>query len=173
MNVEYLLEKYGKLVYKICYDMLKNQEDAEDLLQETYFSLYKNLNRYLNLPENDIKNIICKIALNKCRDLLKSKSKKLENLTDYDETKLENYLIDNKIDEQIYLKDRKMFVIKMINELKMPYRQILYDYYIDQKSLDEIAKSQDVLKDTLKVQLYRAKKLLKEKLVLNGGDRYI
>ena len=173
MNVEYLLEKYGKLVYKICYDMLKNQEDAEDLLQETYFSLYKNLNRYLNLPENDIQNIICKIALNKCRDLLKSKSKKLENLTDYDETKLENYLIDNKIDEQIYLKDRKMFVIKMINELKMPYRQILYDYYIDQKSLDEIAKSQDVLKDTLKVQLYRAKKLLKEKLVLNGGDRYI
>lgn len=173
MNVEYLLEKYGKLVYKICYDMLKNQEDAEDLLQETYFSLYKNLNRYSNLPENDIKNIICKIALNKCRDLLKSKSKKLENLTDYDETKLENYLIDNKIDEQIYLKDRKMFVIKMINELKMPYRQILYDYYIDQKSLDEIAKSQDVLKDTLKVQLYRAKKLLKEKLVLNGGDRYI
>lgn len=173
MNVEYLLEKYGKLVYKICYDILKNPEDSQDMLQETYISLYKNFNKYEKLPENDIKNIICKIALNKCRDLLKSKAKKIEKLTNYDETEIENYIIDNKIDEQIYLKDRKMFIVKMINELKMPYRKILYNYYIEQRSLDEIAKNQHISKDTLKVQIYRAKKLLKEKLILNGGDKYI
>ena len=42
MSIEYLVEKYSKLVYKICYDMLKNPLDAEDITQEVYISLYSN-----------------------------------------------------------------------------------------------------------------------------------
>lgn len=173
MNIEYLLKKYSKLVYKICIDILKNPLDAEDMMQETYISMYKSRDKYFNLPENDLKNILCKIALNKCRDLLKSKLKKLENLTDYDDTELENYVLDNKIDENLYEKERKLFIIKMINELKNPYNLILYDYFIAEETLDNIAKRRNISKPTLKVQIYRGKKLLKEKIESNGGDVYL
>ena len=84
MSIEYLVEKYNKLVYKICYDMLGSSLDAQDTTQEVYLSLYINFERYGNLSENDIKNIICKIALNKCKDILKSKARKLQNLTSDD-----------------------------------------------------------------------------------------
>ena len=101
MSIEYLVEKYNKLVYKICYDMLGSSLDAQDTTQEVYLSLYINFERYGNLSENDIKNIICKIALNKCKDILKSKARKLQNLTSDDQIALENYESDNDIEEEI------------------------------------------------------------------------
>ena len=76
MSIDEMIDKYSKLVYKICYDMLINSFDAEDITQEVYISFYKHFDEYGKLQENEIKNILCKIALNKCKDVLKSKAKK-------------------------------------------------------------------------------------------------
>ena len=169
MSIEYLLEKYNKLVYKICYDMLGSSLDAQDTTQEVYLSLYINFERYGNLSENDIKNIICKIALNKCKDILKSKARKLQNLTSDDQIALENYESDNDIEEEIYLKDRANYLSKIINELKEPYNDVLRKYYLEELSLEEIAKLRNTSKATIKMQIHRGKNLLKEKIEKDGG----
>lgn len=172
MNIEYLIEKYGKLIYKICINMLVNPLDAEDTTQEVYINIYKSLDKYSSLPENEIKNIICKIALNKCKDILKSKSKKLENLTEHDDEKILNYKYETDIDYEIFKNEQRNYISKIINELKEPYSSILYDYYINENSLDNIAVQKNVSKDTLKVQMYRGKKLLKNLILNSGGDKY-
>lgn len=169
MSIEYLVEKYNKLVYKICYDMLGSSLDAQDTTQEVYLSLYINFERYGNLSENDIKNIICKIALNKCKDILKSKARKLQNLTSDDQIALENYESDNDIEEEIYLKDRTNYLSKIINELKEPYNDVLRKYYLEELSLEEIAKLRNTSKETIKMQIHRGKNLLKEKIEKDGG----
>ena len=169
MSIEYLVEKYNKLVYKICYDMLGSSLDAQDTTQEVYLSLYINFERYGNLSENDIKNIICKIALNKCKDILRSKARKLQNLTSDDQIALENYESDNDIEEEIYLKDRANYLSKIINELKEPYNDVLRKYYLDELSLEEIAKLRNTSKATIKMQIHRGKNLLKEKIEKDGG----
>lgn len=169
MSIEYLVEKYNKLVYKICYDMLGSSLDAQDTTQEVYLSLYINFERYGNLSENDIKNIICKIALNKCKDILKSKARKLQNLTSDDQIALENYESDNDIEEEIYLKDRANYLSKIINELKEPYNDVLRKYYLEELSLEEIAKLRNTSKATIKMQIHRGKNILKEKIEEDGG----
>lgn len=169
MSIEYLVEKYNKLVYKICYDMLGSSLDAQDTTQEVYLSLYINFERYGNLSENDIKNIICKIALNKCKDILKSKARKLQNLTSDDQIALENYESDNDIEEEIYLKDRANYLSKIINELKEPYNDVLRKYYLEELSLEEIAKLRNTSKAIIKMQIHRGKNLLKEKIEKDGG----
>ncbi len=169
MSIEYLVEKYNKLVYKICYDMLGSSLDAQDTTQEVYLSLYINFERYGNLSENDIKNIICKIALNKCKDILRSKARKLQNLTSDDQIALENYESDNDIEEEIYLKDRANYLSKIINELKEPYNDVLRKYYLEELSLEEIAKLRNTSKATIKMQIHRGKNLLKEKIEKDGG----
>lgn len=169
MSIEYLVEKYNKLVYKICYDMLGSSLDAQDTTQEVYLSLYINFERYGNLSENDIKNIICKIALNKCKDILRSKARKLQNLTSDDQIALENYESDNDIEEEIYLKDRANYLSKIINELKEPYNDVLRKYYLEELSLEEIAKLRNTSKATIKMQIHRGKNILKEKIEEDGG----
>ena len=149
--------------------MLGSSLDAQDTTQEVYLSLYINFERYGNLSENDIKNIICKIALNKCKDILKSKARKLQNLTSDDQIALENYESDNDIEEEIYLKDRTNYLSKIINELKEPYNDVLRKYYLEELSLEEIAKLRNTSKATIKMQIHRGKNLLKEKIEKDGG----
>ena len=47
------------------------------------------------------------------------------------------------------------------------------NYFLEEKSLDEVANMLKVNKSTLKVQLYRGKKILKEKLLENGGENLL
>ncbi|MEG2348650.1 MAG: sigma-70 family RNA polymerase sigma factor [Clostridia bacterium] len=170
MQIDYLVEKYSKLVYKICYDMLSNSLDAEDITQEVYISLFTNLDRYSNLKENEIKNIICKIALNKCKDVLKSKIRKLDNITTGEIISLETYKDSRDTYEEIFKIETKEYVENIISNLKEPYKTVLYQYYIKQLTLDEISKKNNVEKATLKMQLYRAKKAFKENVIKSGGE---
>ena len=169
MSIDEMIDKYSKLVYKICYDMLINSFDAEDITQEVYISFYKHFDEYGKLQENEIKNILCKIALNKCKDVLKSKAKKIENMTTDNILSLENYIMPNKMEDEILEKEKKEKNIKLIKDIKEPYSNILYLYYIKQNRLDKISENLGIKKQTLKMQIYRAKKLLKEKIESIGG----
>lgn len=171
MKFEDLVKKYTKLVYKICLDMLSVPQDAEDITQEVYLNLYKNLDRYKELSENEIRNVICKIALNKCKDLIKSKVNKITEITVLEDiSNYEDYASNNNVEEEIFKQEKRMYVVKMINEMKEPYRSVLYDYYINEYSLDEIEKKLNIPKATLKVNIYRGKKMLKEVIEDNGGE---
>lgn len=171
MNIEYLIEKYNRLVYKICFNMLSDSLDAEDITQEAYLSFYMTKDRYKDLDENEIKNLICKIALNKCRDVLKSKLNKMHQMTDNNIEDLENYEDDNEIEEEIFKEDQKKQIQEAINNLKYPYNEVIKCYYMDELSLDEISKKLEIPKPTLKMQIYRAKSILKETLnISEGGD---
>ena len=173
MDIEYLIENYSKLVYKICINMLSDSVEAEDVVQEVYISIYKHIDRYKNLTQEEFKNLICKIALNKCKDILKSNISKLNKITDFDITKLENYRDDNDINSKIVENERKNYISKIINELKEPYKKVIYYYYIKGYNLDEISIKLKIPKSTLKVQIYRAKKILKEKIIESGGDNFL
>ena len=169
MSIDEMIDKYSKLVYKICYNMLINSFDAEDITQEVYISFYKHFDEYGKLQENEIKNILCKIALNKCKDVLKSKAKKIENMTTDNILSLENYIMPNKMEDEILEKEKKENIIKLIKDIKEPYSNILYLYYIKQNSLDEISENLGIKKQTHKMKIYRAKKILKEEIESIGG----
>ena len=84
---------------------------------------------------------------------------------------LENYIDDNDIEKEIIKLENKEMIDKLISSLKDPYSKILYYYYIDELSLDTIAKNMNVSKGTLKMQIYRGKNILREKLErFKGGQ---
>jgi RNA polymerase sigma-70 factor (ECF subfamily) len=67
----FLFREYEKLIYKIAYTYLGNQEDALDAVQETAYQSYKNI-KSLRKPEY-FKTWLCKITTNVSLDILKSK----------------------------------------------------------------------------------------------------
>ena len=64
----------------------------------------------------------------------------------------------NKMEDEMLEKEKKENIIKLIKDIKEPYSNILYLYYIKQNSLDEISENLGIKKQTLKMQIYRAKK---------------
>lgn len=169
MKFEEIVNKYTNLAYKIAIDMTSSPEDSQDLVQEAYLSLYSHFNEYKKLQENEIRNILCKIVLNKCKDYLKS-SKRKESTVLEDIANIEEFNLQNDFVEDLIKQDKENFIKKKILELKNPYNKILMQYYIEEQSLDELAKEQNTTKGTIKVQLTRGKKLLKEIL---GKERIL
>lgn len=165
---EQIILKYQNLIFKICMDMIKNKEESANLLQDTFLSFYKYIDRYIELSDNEIKNIICKIALNKARDYLKKYEYNMQiySIEDIDGEIKEDENITNKIIQN----EKKEKLLNKINTLKSPYKEVLIEYYLKEKSLDDVAKKLKVPKATLKMQIYRAKKVLKEKL--KGEELY-
>ena len=69
-----LVETYQGFVYSVAYRLVRNPTEAEDLTQETFIRMWKNLSRYN--PIYTLKAWLGKIVINLTLDLLKSRDRK-------------------------------------------------------------------------------------------------
>ncbi|MDD2627547.1 MAG: sigma-70 family RNA polymerase sigma factor [Clostridia bacterium] len=167
-SFECIVESYHKLIYKICIDILHDPFEAENISQEAFLSLYKNFYKYSDLGDNELKNLLCRITINKCKDYIKSSHFKLvANSFDFLELK---DLKDSKTSslENIIKMEQNSRIRKVVEELKNPYKEVVIEYFFNELSLDEISEKLKRDKAVIKTQLYRSKKILKSSL--KGGD---
>lgn len=156
MKFENVVNQYSNLAYKVAIDMLSSPDDAQDVVQDAYLSLYSHFKEYGKLSEKEIKNVLCRIVLNKCKDYLKSNKRK--EITILEE---ESNLKWDSVDE-FFQQEEENRIKNLINNLHSPYNELLSLYYIQEYSLDEIAKKKNTTKGTIKVQITRGKEKLKE-----------
>lgn len=154
---EYLLTTYKALVYTVCFRTVKNQFDAEDLTQETFISIYKNLSSFNRQYE---KAWVCKIASNKCLDFLKHTGRRsLPTEETYFST-----MVDQKgTPEDAYLeKESKQVVYHICQKLKEPYQGIAIAHFYKEQTAKEISEKTGKNLKTIQTQIYRAKSMLKK-----------
>lgn len=131
--------------------MLKNEMDAEDVLQMSFVKIFKNLNQYQykSTPGAWIKRII----VNNCIDFLKKRKMYFEEITDrIDVTEKEE------IDEPNY--DVKV-VKEAVNELADGYRAVFTLYAFEGYDHKEIAEIMGTSEANSKSQYSRAKQHVK------------
>ena len=58
-----LVDKYKDMVFNICFGFVKNKEDAEDITQDVFFTIYKNIKGFKF--ESKISTWIYRIAVNR------------------------------------------------------------------------------------------------------------
>ncbi len=153
----YLLDTYERLVYSICFKMAGNQFDAEDLTQETFLSIYKNLATFQRDYE---KAWVCRIATNKGLDFLKSAKRRSEPKED---TYFEELKDQKASPEEAYLQqESKEYVYTICQSLKSPYKEIATEHFYREKSAKEIATETEKSIKTVQTQIYRAKGMIRK-----------
>ncbi len=125
-----LVESYQGFVYSIAFRFTDHEAEAEDLVQECFIRLWKNLNRYNS--EHKLKSWLCKIITNLCLDHLKSARRKNEknriNMDDrlpatdpiHHETELdasELHTLVLKLAERLTPKQRAAFILRDLEML--------------------------------------------------------
>ncbi|WP_156989728.1 RNA polymerase sigma factor [Caproicibacter fermentans] len=153
---ECAIVQYQSLIFTICLTMTKNYFDAEDLAQETFLSAYRNWNRF---DGENPKAWLTAIAVNKCRDFLKSPARKSLPLPEEDAALLRDP--GGLPEEQAEDRMSKEHIRGLCGRLKEPYRSVAESYFCDEKKLSELARESGQNIRTLETRLYRAKKLLK------------
>lgn len=147
-------------VYFTCLSFVKNEQDALDLMQETYLSALTHLSA-LKEPDR-FPQWVSSIATNKCRDYLGKKSPLLldEEVLDTlpaneDELTLpEHYITDRE--------KRKILMDIMGEQLSMVQYQTILLYYFDGLSQQEIAKCMECPEGTVSYRLSVARNKIKE-----------
>lgn len=158
-----LIEQYQKLVSHIVFRMIHKESDREDLCQEIFIKVYQNLTHFKF--EAKLSTWIARIAYNTCINYLEKKKVALyEDLIPEDHT-IESYTGNYISPENLAVDKNLSDLLQLeINMLPVQYRTILTLFHLDELSYTEISEIMDLPSGTVKSYLFRARKLLKQRL---------
>jgi len=152
-----LIDRYLKSVFNFAYRLCGNKNDAEDIAQDTFLKVWKNIKKYNG--KNSFKTWLFTIARNTTIDYLRKKRDL--KFSDFD-TEEGNYIEDTLADKEILSDDvfakseNKGILEKMFNEMPSIYKEILVMHYTNDLSLEEISQILKRPMNTIKSQHRRA-----------------
>jgi RNA polymerase sigma-70 factor (ECF subfamily) len=164
-SLEILISRYLKSIYNFTYLYVKNEKEAEDLTQEVFIKAWRNLRRFNR--KKSFKIWLFHLAKNICFDFLrKRKDFSFSELVSKGED--EDYYFEEEIkdlsplpDELFEQKNLKEMLNSAIEQLPLKNQTILFLYYNDHFTLQEIADSLNESLNTIKSRYRRALKKLK------------
>jgi RNA polymerase sigma factor (sigma-70 family) len=158
----HLVDKYRNMVWYLVLRMVKNREEAEDLSQEVFIRVYKNLSKFRG--DSKLSTWIGSVAFHVSTDYLRKKSREKVFITG-EPSRLEISLPDRESPFEVLKKeDIKELVHKIIEDLPLQYRTVITLYHLEQFSYNEIAEITGMPEGTVKSYINRGRSAIKEAL---------
>ena len=164
-SFEELYSVSSRSIYFTCISFLRNEEDAKDVMQDVYITVYEKINSL-----NDVEKLIPwmnKIAINKCKKLLMKRTAvftDVENAGDEPTEENENFLPEEFITQK---EKRKLVMDIMRNTLSdIQYKTVIL-YYFNGLSIEETANIMECPPGTVKYRLSVARAKIRD-----GVDAY-
>jgi len=160
-----LYHLYAKAMFNICYRILNNREEAEDMLQESLCDAFIKLDSFRY--ESSFGAWLKKIVVNKCINSIRKKKVELVFPESLGEA-------DLKEEEKVDYEDIEMDIMKVrkaIEQLPDGYRIIFSLYALEGYDHTEISEIMNISESTSKTQYLRAKQKIKELLKSNGNEK--
>ena len=152
VDLESVIDRYSDMLYKICFLILKNEQDTKDVLQETFLIYYTKKPKFEN--EEHKKAWLIKVSQNKCKEFLRfHKRHAALPWEDMEETLV--------ITDGLSGSDQE--ILSLIWDLDYKLKSVVILFYIEGYSVNEIA---DILKTSpsaVKKRLQRAREKLSVK----------
>lgn len=153
-----LVLQYERLVYTVCFQLVRDAAAAEDLTQETFLSAYLHRD---SLPEGYERQWLGRVAANKAKDHLQSAWNRRTVLPGEEE--LARGLAPP-AEEAVLRRSAMEEMQAALRELKEPYRQVCRLCLLEERSPEEAALALGRPVKTVYTQLSRGKRLLREAL---------
>jgi RNA polymerase sigma factor (sigma-70 family) len=152
---EELYKRFAPKMYAVCLRYSNNAENAQDLLQEGFIKIFRNLNRFRG--DGSFEGWIRRIFVNTSIEYFRKKTN-LFSITEKEDLVVEDSSL-NALD-RLAEKD----IILLVQELSPGYRTVFNLYAIEGYSHKEIGTMLNINEGTSKSQLARAKSILKKKV---------
>lgn len=162
-----IVEIYKDKVFQLCYRILGNRHEAEDMAQEAFIRAYINISSF-NI---DLKfsTWLYRIATNLCIDRIRKKKPDYyldaevsgtDGLTMYSQIASDSILPEDEI-ESLELQET---IQREITKLPEKYRSVIVLKYIEELSLNEISEILDIPLGTVKTRIHRGREALRHQL---------
>lgn len=158
--IDDLMNKHGTEILHLAYSYVRNKQTAEDLTQDIFLKCYERLDSFQG--RSQVKTWLFRIAINHCKDYLRSWYYRKIQLTDL----IADFGMstDSSPEATMMKNDEKNKIHQAIFLLPIKYREIIFLYYFHELSQKEISEICKMNINTVKSRLTTARKLLKKKL---------
>lgn len=170
-----LVERHKGRVYRTLYQVVGDEQDAQDLAQEVFLKVFRSLAGYRG--DAAFTTWLHRLTLNLAFDWLRARKRRplqvpLEPAADPEERPApEIATADEGPEEALLRNDRRRELQQAIQNLPPDYREVILLYHFHHMSYQQIADRLDTPVRTVETRLYRAKALLKRMLTgTEGGD---
>ncbi len=167
-----IISQTQRLVIQIIYKMVNNQEDREDLTQEVYLKVYNKLSSFRF--NSKLSTWIGTITYNTCINHLEKKKIPLLDLNTNDAINMWDAInnhsidsVDNFTEKYVLKKERSLILKSEVEKLPPLYKTIITLFHVEELSYNEISKITNLPEGTLKSYVFRARKKLRENILLN------
>ena len=156
LSVDDVFQKYGNRIFSAAFSICQSQADADDVVQETlirYYSLDKDFD-----SEPHLKAWLLRVAINRAKDVASSFWRR--NTVEW-ETYMDSLVFEAPEDSRLF---------EAVMRLPEKYRTVIHLFYYEGYAVEEIANILRHPKGTVKSQLNRGRKLLKNMLQEEWND---
>ncbi|MDR0367593.1 MAG: sigma-70 family RNA polymerase sigma factor [Bacteroidales bacterium] len=152
-----IVEAYQLSVYSLVFKLLNNEQDAKDVVQETFIKVWLNLEKY-NADKKFI-NWLYKIATNLCMDKLRS-LKYSENL----ENNISTLIASDNAEQKMIDEEFEKTVRFLVNGLTPKQKIVFTLHCVDGLEIKEIIEITGMTSAKIKSNLFLARKHIRTKL---------
>jgi len=146
-SIDEVLSLYADRIYRIAFARLKNQSDAEDIVQEVFMRYISYENTFSN--EEHRKAWLIRVTINCTNSLLRSAWFKRTTALNED---IPIHMEESESNE----------LVKEVMKLPEKYRIVIHLFYYEDLSIKEIAAMLNMKESVVKTRLHRARNLLKD-----------
>ncbi len=168
---EIIYYSHRKQMLTLAMSILKNEDDAEDLVHDVFCVIAEKHIHILQTIKNeqDLKNYLLKATKNRALNMKRDKKYHIplnegEEILNTEESLNDNSFLDTICDKMTYQE-----LVQAIRNLDKKYEEVLYLHFVIELSVPEVADFLNRNIHTVKKQLNRGKKMLIENLTVSGG----
>lgn len=145
------IQQYAGMVYRMAYSMVKHPQDAEDIQQEVFLRYV--VKRPMFESEEHAKAWFLRVTINLAKNLWKTAWK--QRVVS---------LLDSDLEEEAAPAEKEDALIEIVKQLPQKYRVVIHLFYYEELTVEEISELLGEKPSTVRTQLTRARKKLKELL---------
>ena len=162
-----VIDRYASKICRICYGILHNREDADEIAQEVFAKVYFSIKGFGG--RGSLYGWIYRIAVNECYGLLRKKRFKMvyssDSTDDAPDLRMEAIADGRPTPDRTAL--QRDFINKLLSRIPEDDRWLLISKEVEGFSLAELSQMAGLSENTIKVRLFRARqKLIKAAALL-------
>jgi RNA polymerase sigma-70 factor (ECF subfamily) len=171
---KFIMKNTEGLVAQIIFKMIPYSEDRKDIAQDIYLKTFKKLREFRF--QSKLSTWIGQIAYNTCINYLEKRKLVLldtsndDNKSDDEALEIMNSKIEhssNETEKIIFKKELSEILKTEIDRLSPVYKTLITLYHNEELTYSEIAEITELPEGTVKSYLFRARKKLRDNLLLN------
>lgn len=168
-----LVRRYQNYVYRLCYLVMRNEQDAEDMTQETFIRAFRALPRFEIREGTSFEAWLYRIAVNRCRSRMRRKWYQVLPWPNPAPQLAAN--LDAQPEQAVLQGERRNEVLEAVNSLGEKHRLVVILRYYAGFTNEEIAQTLKIPSGTVRSRLHTARQRLRKLLATEEeqGDQRI